>query len=150
MGRARIKAEPLTNAEKQRRHREKIKAEIDALKAAGVPAGEPAPDMAAIREQIKAELKKSWEPELKAERIAAERKEGRNLARQKEKSHAHGRIEGICAAAAFFIGKDRADIAAALLQHFMIDRETAAAALEADKRTRSMTLASLDKSGAWK
>jgi hypothetical protein len=31
----------------------------------------------------------------------------------------------------------------------MIERETAAAALEADKRTRNMTLASLDKAGAW-
>ena len=148
MGRKRMYEQPLTSAEKQKRYREKRRAELEALKAAQVPA-EEAPDKAAIREQIKAELRKSWEPELKAERIAEQRKEGRKLARQADQSHAQGRIEGICSAAAFFVGRDRVDIAQALLAHFMIDRETAAAALEADKRTKSLTLASLDKSGAW-
>ena len=45
--------------------------------------------------------------------------------------------------------RDRVDIAQHLLQHFMIDREKAVGALEADKRTKSLTLASLDKSGAF-
>ena len=69
---------------------------------------------------------------------------------QANRTHDRGRITGICQAAAFFIGKDRADIAQSLLSHFMIDRETAEAALQADRRTRNMTLESLDKSGAWK
>jgi hypothetical protein len=147
MGRKRIYEQPLTNAEKQKRYREKQKAELEALKAFHAPAG--ASEMPTLRERIKAELKESWEPELKAERIAAERREGRSLARKADASHDRGRVIGICQAANFFIGKGRADIAAALLQHFMIDRGTAAAALEADKRTKSLTLESLDKSGAW-
>ena len=52
-------------------------------------------------------------------------------------------------AAAFFIDNDRTDIMRVLLSHFMIDREAAATALEADKRTKNLTLESLDKSGAW-
>ena len=153
MGRKRIQAEPLTNAEKQRRHREKQKARIAALETAadGAASEAPAevPDTASIREQLKAELKTSWEAELQAERAAAERKEGRRLARQKDKNREHGRIEGICRAAGFFVGKDRADIARELLSHFCIDREKAAAVLEADRRTKSLTLASLDGAGAW-
>jgi hypothetical protein len=146
MGRKRIGAMPLTGAEKQKRHREKRRAELETLKAAQVPAET---SQAAMREAVKKELRETWEPELKAERIAEQRKEGRRLARQADQSHAQGRIEGICDAAAFFIGRDRADITRALLHHFMIDRETAAAALEADKPTKNMTLASLDKAGAW-
>ena len=145
MGRKRIKEQPLTGAEKQKRYREKRRSELEALKAA-----RGAPDLPAIRERVKAELKAEWEPELKATRIAEKRKEGRRLARQTDQSHSQGRIEGICAAADFFIGKDRTDIARALLAHFSIDRKTAAAVLESDKRTKSITLASLDKSGAWK
>ena len=141
MGRKRIHE---NQAERQKRYRERQKAIAETLK------GSPAVDADALRESIKQELKKSWEPELKAERIASERKLGRELARNADKSHAQGRIEGICSAAAFFIGRDRADITRALLSHFMIDRETAEAALQADKRTKSMTLASLDKAGAWK
>jgi hypothetical protein len=104
---------------------------------------------AAMREAIKAELKASWEPDLKAERMAEQRKEGRKLARQADKNRVQGRIAGICTAAEFFIGVGRSDIAKTLLQHFVINRETAVAALEADKRTHSMTLASLDKAGVW-
>ena len=141
MGRKRIHE---NQAERQKRYRERQKAIAETLK------GSPAVDADALRESIKQELKKSWEPELKAERIASERKLGRELARNADKSHAQGRIEGICSAAAFFIGRDRADITRALLSHFMIDRETAEAALQADKRTKSMTLASLDKAEAWK
>jgi hypothetical protein len=163
MGRKKIKTEPLTAAEKQRRYREKRKAEFEALKTAVAPEPAPdittqqgaepprpsAPDMAALRESIKKELRETWEPDLKAERIAEQRKEGRKLARQADQSHAQGRIEGICTAAAFFIGRDRADITKSLLKHFMIDKETAAAALQSDKRTKSLTFTSLDKSGAW-
>jgi hypothetical protein len=145
MGRKRIGAEPLTGAEKQKRHREKLKSELVALKAAK----ETAPDQAAIREQVKAELRKTWEPELKAERIAAERKRGRELAKKADENYAQGRTIGICSAAAFFIGRDRADIAQSLLAHFMIDRETAKAALEADKRTKDLTFSMLEKFGAW-
>ena len=148
MGRKRMYEQPLTGAEKQKRYREKCRAELEALKAFQVPA-EEAPDMAAIRDQAKAELRKSWEPELKAERIAAERKEGRRLARHKDKARENGRIEALCSAAAFFIGKDRPDIARAMLTHYYIDREKAASVLEADKRTKSLTLAELDKAGAW-
>jgi hypothetical protein len=120
-----------------------------ALARVKVKTKEAVQDKAAIRESIKAELKTSWEPELKQARIEAERKKGRELAMRADQSHDQGRTIGICEAAAFFIGKDRADIAKYLLSHFMIDREKAEAALQADKRTRSLTLASLDKSGAW-
>ena len=149
MGRKRIQAEPLTAAEKQRRYRAKQKEKFDTLVAIAIGTPADAPDMAALRESIKQELKASWEPELKVERMAAERKQGRELARQKDKNREHGRIEGICSAADFFIGRDRVDIAQTLLSHFYIDREKAAAVLEADKRTKSMTLASLDRAGAW-
>ena len=149
MPRKRIGNEPLSNAEKQRRYREKKKAQGERRAWTNPGIAPNAPDLAAVREQIKAELKASWEPELKAERIAAQRKRGRELARKADKSHDQGRIIGICMSADFFIGKDRADIARALLDHFMVDREQAAAALEADRRTKSLTLASLDKARAW-
>jgi len=144
----------MTKAEKQRRYREKKKAELEALKATPIlpfgkdpePEQAPAPDMATLREQIKEELKKSW---LMAERLAAERKEGRRLARIKDQSSAHARVTAICECADFFVGKDRADIAQHLLHYFVITREDAAGALEADKRVKSMTLASLDRAGAW-
>jgi hypothetical protein len=111
--------------------------------------GGAAMEKAAMRESVKAELKASWEPEVKQARIEAERIKGRELAKRADHSHEQGRTIGICEAAAFFIGRDRTDIAQSLLAHFMIDREKAGAALQADKRRRSMTLAMLDKSGAW-
>ena len=86
---------------------------------------------------------------MKQARIAEQKKKGRELAKKADQSHAQGRIIGICEAATFFIGKERADIAKSLLSHFMIDREKAAAALEADKRTKSITLETLDKSKVW-
>ena len=150
MGRKRIGAVPLTNAQKQERHRERQKAKLEALEAElETLKVTPALDISTVRESMKQELIKSWAPEFKATRIAEQRKEGRRLARKADQSHAQGRIEGICNAAAFFIGRDRVDISRALLDHFMIDRETAEAALEADKRTKSLTLTSLDKAGAW-
>ena len=145
MSRKRIQAEPLTNAEKQRRHREKRRAELEALKAA--PA--VTVDETTLREAVKAELRKTWEPEIKAEKLAAARKQGRELAKKADQSRAQGKTIGICEAAGFFIGKERPDIAQALLSHFMIDRDKAAAVLEADKRTKSLTLESLDKANAW-
>jgi len=90
-----------------------------------------------------------WEKMLKKEQLAEARKEGRRLARFQDTSRSDGRIAGICDAANFFIGRDRVDIAQALLKHFMVDRDRAEAALQADKRTRSMTFASLDKVSAW-
>jgi hypothetical protein len=95
------------------------------------------------------DFRMQWEKQLKQEQLQAARKEGRELARRADKSHSNGRIEGICNVADFFIGKERPDIAKALLSNFMIDREKAAASLEADKRTRSITLASLDKADIW-
>jgi len=157
MSRKRIHAEGiLSGAEKQKRYREKRRAalqELEALKAASIaepaPATLPAPDMAAIREQIKKELRETWEPEILAEKKAAARKQGRENEKRADQNFAHGRITGICAAAACMAGIDRADIARFILSHFMIDREKAAAVLEADKRTSNMTLAALDKYKAW-
>ena len=152
MGRKRFNPDAvLSDAEKSKRYRDKRRAEIAALKAAQNPAAGEAtpPDMAALREQVKTELRKSWEPELKAERISAERKKGRELAKKADQNYDRGHTVGICKAAGFFIGKDRADIAQSLLTHFSIDRETAEAALQADRRIKNLTLESLDKAGAW-
>ena len=162
MPRKRINKKPLSNAEKQRRYREKQKAKIEALKAAAVTdtADVPAtaPDMGEYmevwrkqtREQIKQELIKSWEPEAKKERMREARKQARQTALQADVNFDHGRIFGILQTANYFIGKDRADITKALLAWYSIDRETAERILQDDKRTKSMTLASLDKAGAWK
>ena len=106
-------------------------------------------DLAVLRETIKAELKASWEPELKKARLEAERKEGRKLARQADQSWTQGRISAFCDVAAFFIRRDRLDIAQHVLDYHMIDRDKAASALEADKRVKSLTLAYLDKANAW-
>ena len=144
MSRQRLGDKPLSNAEKQRRYRAKRHAELETLKAVQIPA-----DRAALRETIKEELKTSWEPELKQVRLEAERKKGRELARKADQSHEQGKVIGICEAATFFIGKERADIAKSLLSHFMIDRDKAAAALQADKRTKSLTLETLDKAKTW-
>ena len=110
---------------------------------------ENALDLTALRESIKTELMKSWEPELKSERMAAMRKRGRELAKQADQNRTQGRVSALCDVAAYFIGKDRLDIARHVLEHFMVDREKAAAALEADKRVKNITLAYLDRAGAW-
>ena len=134
----------MTAAEKMRRYREKKKAQGLKQVNTWIMAGETGKEQAAPDSR-----REQWEKELKAEQLAAARKEGRRLARAQDKSTENGRINGLCTAAAYFIGHDRADITRALLSHFMIDRETAAAALEADKRTKSITLESLDKAAAW-
>jgi hypothetical protein len=141
----------MTAAEKQERYRAKKEARAKAIEATALlPFSDPSPqDMTIIREQVKKELKKSWEPEAKAERMNAERKKGRELAKQADDTFTRARTIGICDCADFFVGKNRVDLAQFLLDHFMIDRETAAGALEADKRVKSMTLESLDKAGAW-
>jgi hypothetical protein len=105
-----------------------------------------ADETVAEKEQAK---KVQWKKELEHEQLLAARKEGRRLARLQDTSRADGRIAGICAAADFFVGKDRTDIAQHLLTYFMIDRTKAEAALQADKRTKNVTLESLDKAGAW-
>ena len=134
--------------ENKKKKQEALKAEIAVLKAS--PALDFAINEAAIRESVKQELRKSWEPGLKAERVAAERKKGRELAQKADQNYAHGRISGICDCAAFFAGKDRPDLAQFLFSHFMVDRDMAVATLEMDKRTSSMTLKILDRTGAWK
>ena len=150
MSRQRLGDKPLSNAEKQRRYRAKQKAEVERLQAAAQkPLLNTTFDSASLRETIKEELKTSWEPELKQARIEAERKKGREIAKKTDQNHEQGKIIGICEAAAFFTGKERPDIARSLLSHFMIDREKAAAALEADKRTKSLTLETLDKAKTW-
>ena len=155
MGRKPQGEKALSNTEKQKRYRERynanrerlkvLEAELESLKAATKGSASEA-----LRETIRQDLKKSWEPELKAERMAAERKMGRELAKKADQNRAQGRTAGICDTAVFFIGKDRVDIAQSILKRFGIDRGSAAAALEADKRTKNLTLASLDKAGAWK
>ena len=143
MGRKRIGAEPLTATEKQRRYRAREKERLETLKAA------PAIDEAALRKRIKRELEKSWALEMKAVRMAEERKRGRELAKKADQNYINGRTVGVCESALYFTGKDRVDIAQHLLHYFMIDREKARASLEADKRTKSLTLEWLDKAGAW-
>ena len=91
----------------------------------------------------------AWEDMLKAERLVAARKQGRELAKRADKNFEHGRITGICATAAFLVSKDRPDIAKIILSHFMVDREKAEGALQSDKRTRDIDLAYLTKSGVW-
>ena len=121
MSRQRIKEVPLTNAEKQARFRAKQKAKMEALEAAVQSPAQPV--------------------------MAAPSKE--ELAQRADQNYDQGRVIGLCEAASFFIGKDRTDIAQSLLSHFMIDREKAATALQTDKRTKSLTLETLDKSKAW-
>jgi len=126
MARQRINPKaPLTNAEKQRRYREKRKEEMYTLKA----------------------YKKVRENEPSAHVLAA--KLAAETAQDMAAISEHGRIIGICEAAYFFIEKNKNDIAQHLLSHFMIDRDKAAAALEADKRTSSISLKRMDKARAW-
>jgi hypothetical protein len=169
MPRKLIGDQPLTTAERQRRYREKKKKQGQRDRRiwvnvtdhktekpgkpilTGKPETKPmsAAELAELRESIKAELKKTWEPELKAEKLKAAKAEGRKLARQKDKAYENGRVDGICSCAAFFIGKDRRDIAQSLLAYYYIDRSRAEAALQDDKRTKSLTLATLDRGRAW-
>jgi predicted nucleotide-binding protein len=151
MGRKQIQAEPLTNAEKQARYRAKnnyVKDQLELLKAP-LPVLNPDAMREAMLSSAKQELQEKWETELKTERMAAERKQGRENAKRADKNWKYGKITGICDTADFFIGKNMVDIAQNILTHFCIDRETVVVALQVDKRTKSMTLESLDKSGAW-
>jgi uncharacterized protein YnzC (UPF0291/DUF896 family) len=142
-----IKSVALTPAEKQRRYRQKKNDEIQVLKT--TPGLNFTVDEQAIREEIRKEYLQSFEVQLKKERLAEERKKGRELAKNADKNHEHGRVMGLCQAAEFFIGRDRADIAQALLAYFYIDRDKAREAIDTDKRSKSMTLESLDKHKAW-
>jgi len=142
-----IGAVALTPAERQRRFRQKRKDELEVLKA--TPGLNFIVDEQAIREKIRKEYLESFEVQVKKEKLAEERKKGRELAKNADKNYENGRITGICQAAEFFIGKDRADIARALLAYFYIDRETVRQVLDTDKRTKSMTLERLDKIKAW-
>ena len=142
-----IKNVALTPAERQRRYRQKRKDELQVLKA--TPALNFTVDEQAIREQIRKEYLESFEVQVKKERLAEERKKGRELAKNADKNHEHGRVMGLCQAAEFFIGRERPDIAQALLAYFYIDRDRAREAIDTDKRTKSMTIERLDKYKAW-
>ena len=150
MGRKPLGQKPLTPAEKQRRYRAGQKQKIENLQTQALKmVSNVSIDLEYIRENVKTELKTSWEPELKQALVAEQKKKGRELAKKADQSYSQGRIAGICTAAAFFIGRDRPDITQTLLSHFCIDRKTAEAVLQADKRVKNLTLESLDKAGAW-
>ena len=150
MGRKLLGQKPLTQAEKQRRYRASQKQKIENLQIEALKmVSNVSIDLDYIRENVKTELKTSWEPELKQALIAEQKKKGRELAKKSDQSYSQGKTAGICSAAAFFIGRDRADITQALLSHFCIGREAAEAVLQADKRVKNLTLESLDKAGAW-
>ena len=147
MGRKPQGEKALSNNEKQKRYRERYNANRERVKALeaeleALNTVQSIPNTDLLRETIKQEL-------LKNERIAAERKMGRELAKKADQSRFLGRTAGICEAAAFFLSRNRVDIAQSLLAHFMIDQEKAKAALEGDKRTKSLALESLNKYGAW-
>jgi hypothetical protein len=121
----------------------------DGLPGESVPAmpqSIPEPPTEAERKEAQ---RKQWAEEEHQERMREARKEGRRLARMADHSRETGYIDGLCTAAAFFIGKHRPDIAQHLLATFLIDRAKAEAALQADKRTHSMTLETLDRGSAW-
>jgi hypothetical protein len=133
----------LTPAEKMRAYRKrKQEAGLKQLNI-WVNAGDAAPP------ESTGSHRDQWKEELKHEQLTAARKEGRRLARLQDNSSANGYTAGICAAAAYFIGMERTDIAQYLLTHFMITREISEAALQTDKRTKNLTLERLDKAGAW-
>jgi hypothetical protein len=145
--RKRIGDKPLTNAEKQRRYREKRKAQgLKRAEAWQDTTGKviPKKGKAQVVDNKAAERRAAWEAELKQEKLKAAKAEGRRLAREADNSRENGRIEGILAAANF-LGRSNPAIAQFLTKYFMIDRERAEAVLQEDKRTKSMTLASLDK-----
>ena len=158
MGRKRIHG---SNSEKMQLYRESkkrrqealeaeieaLKAEVEALKAS--LALRPVVDGAAIRQAAMNEMRISWESELHKEKLKAERKKGRELVKMADQNYAHGKVTGVCDCAAYFIGRDRPDLAQFLLSHFMIDRDNAQDVLQSDKRVISMTLKILDKAGAW-
>ena len=157
MPRKRMFIEPLTGAEKQRRYREKKKAEgkkrlwIDPVILTAAGAGpEGIEQNTQLREAIKAELKASWEPEVKAQRLEAARRKGRELAKRADHNFNSGRTIGICEAASFFISRDRVDISQHLIAYFMIEHEIAEAALQSDKRTKSLTLQAMEQAGVWR
>jgi hypothetical protein len=118
----------MTNAEKIRALRERMKAQGLTQRSVYLPKGEPTPTQEALASFLawqKGQLQAtapapSTAPDAEAERKEAKRKEGRRLARLADHSRANGRITGLCEAA-----------------------------LQEDKRTRSMTLETLDKGNAW-
>ena len=138
----------LTPAEKIRSYRERKKAKGLKQVNRWLRTGEPSEDASEVPENTDSRRAK-WEAELRKEQLAEARKEGRRLARLQDTSRADGRVEALCDVAVYFIGKHRTDIAQFVLEHFIITRDKAAAVLEADKRTKSMTLSALDRAGAW-
>jgi hypothetical protein len=133
----------LTPAEKMRAYRKRKQAAGLKQRNIWVNAGETTPPESTDNRRDQ------WDEELKHEQLTAARKEGRRLARLQDTSRADGRTAGICAAAEYFINKDRTDIAQHLLTDFKITRETAEAALQKDKREKNLILERLDRAGAW-
>jgi hypothetical protein len=92
---------------------------------------------------------KEREEEARQETLKEARREGRRLARQADHNREAGRIDGLCTAAAFFVRKNREDIARDLLAAHFITRSMAEDALQSDKRTRSATFDALDTRALW-
>jgi len=138
MGRKPIGAEPLTNAQKQARFKARQLEKIESLET-------EVKTLKAELETAKLALAKT---EPKTERPKRENKKAKE---NEHKSYERGRIVGKCSSASFFLGRERnrADIARFLLSYFKISREDAKAALQADRRTKSLTLEMLDKHRAW-
>ena len=153
MPRTRINAEPLNPAERQKRYREKRRAELEELKsAAQVAAGKPIQDLKMIREEIRKELQESWEPKMKQALLKEQRNEARQQAREKYSSFEQGVISGHCSIALWFCGKNRDDIAYEILKYLNITREDAVAVLENDLRSKywaGSTIGQLDKYKVW-
>ena len=145
MGRKRLSAEPLSSAEKQQRYRARHNAERATLKALRL-------EIDALKSEL-VSLKMSQAADASREAAKADKKKIReSMKKAEQEGFGRGRVVGVCESAAYFVvrGEDsRPDLASFLLGHFMIDREKAQAALEKDKRTVSLHLASLDKYRVW-
>lgn len=138
----------MTPAEKMRAYRQRKQAagfrQVNVWKHGGARPDEAPADGGQVESR-----RARFEAELQAERLKAARLEGRKLARNQDKTRRNGYIDGICDAAGFFVRKGRTDIAQSLLAAFYIDKEAAEAALQDDKRVKSMTLESLNRARAW-
>jgi hypothetical protein len=143
-GRKPLFTKAMSGGEKQKRYRAKKHAELEALKSTASLF-----DEGTMREEVRKELLESWAPAAKAERLAAERKQGRESAKKADRNYSHGRISGICAVAEYFVVKERVDIAQHILAHHLITHEVARGALESDRRVKSITLEHLTKVGAF-
>jgi flagellar biosynthesis/type III secretory pathway protein FliH len=139
----------MSNAERQAQYRQRRKEQGLKRRDNWVTPKADSNQTSTIREQEREDRRARWEAEAQEEKLKAAREEGRRLARNADRSRATGYIDGLCTAAAFFVRIDRVDIAQSLLGYYTIDRNKAAAALEADKRTKSATLETLEYGGVF-